>query len=522
MNTIRYLWGHTLKNRVRDVFKKPALLIAYLLMLALLVFVLVMGGDAHVETGDVSRTYTGYAAILVLAFVFIGMLTIWNGLKQGTSLFSMADVNLLFTAPLSPRRILFYGIMKQAGIMLAAALLMLFQYPNMRNNGLPPMALVGLIFAYALMGFSSNLLAAVVYAFSAGSGKRKKRVYTAMLALIAAIVLGAGVAALSSPGGNFLAGLTGFFGSDYWNYVPLFGWARGLAIAFAELEWMKALLFGALMLVSVGGCALLLLRTDMDYYEDVLLAAERANQATANAQEGRMVEQGSVSSRVKRDQGALWGTGAFAFTGRMLREQSRRGIGFFDAGTLAALAGPIFGLIFFSGDMMAEGGLWAVIGMSVWFLLFFNLQSGFARELAYPTIFLAPERPVNKLLAVMLPGILKSAVDGMLFALSIALLYRAPVLDCFACWLIYISALFLFSAGMLLIERILGTSKNKALIMMVYVLVLLLLCLPGIFIAELIAPTLLVSYFLFALWNALIGLILVFLCRNILHSMDMG
>jgi hypothetical protein len=82
----------------------------------------------------------------------------------------------------------------------------------------------------------------------------------------------------------------------------------------------------------------------------------------------------------------------------------------------------------------------------------------------------------------------------------------------------------LYSAGMLLVERILGSSRNTALIMIVYVLLLMFLITPDMIGAILMGEKLFVfaAYFLFAVWNAAVALIVIFLCRNILGSMDVS
>ncbi|MDL2218635.1 putative ABC exporter domain-containing protein, partial [Christensenellaceae bacterium OttesenSCG-928-M15] len=401
-----------------------------------------------------------------------------------------------------------------------ASLFMLFQYPNMARNGLPPISLLGLVVAYALMGINTNLLAAVIYAFVAGNSKRRKRVYDALaLSLLVMLLLGVWTALKSD---TMLDGVVRFLGSDNWNYIPVFGWARGLAIAFATSDFAMVALFMALMAAGIGGTALLLVRTDMDYYEDVLLAAERANQAREDARAGRIAEQGEVSRRIKRNAGPLKGRGAMAFTFRILREQSRRGIGMLDMGTLGAAAGPLFSLIFFDTEMIADAGLWPVLIMTMWLMIFLQMQSSFARELSYAPIYLAPVSSFQKLIGIMLPGVIKSMADAVVFAACIYFFFGASVFHAAATWLIYISIAFLFSAGLLLVERILGASRNKVLVMMVYLILLLVLAIPGVFLAQALTASEFFGYMIYAAYNIFIGCLVVFLCRNILHQMDVA
>jgi len=521
MNAIGYLWRRSLKNRLLQVLKKPLILVMYLLLLAFLLFVL-FGIPAEQPQGK--QNFSGYAAVLIGVFLFIAATAVVNGMKRGMALFSMADVNLLFKAPVSPRTILLGGIAKQAGTLLLASVFLLFQYPNMqRMAGLDTAALMGLLVAYVLMGISTQAFSALLYAFCAGSEKRRKGVYAALFALI----LGMAAAFLLQLGKtqDVRGALTAFFGSDGWDYVPLVGWARALAIAFARGQWTTALLYGALLLLSVAAFTLLLQRTDMDYYEDVLLAAERANQAQEDAKAGRFAtSQGSVSARAGREMGPMFGRGAAAFTGRILREQARGGVLLLDAYSFGAAAGPLICMVTFDKATLAEAGLWPVFGMTAWMMMFLYMSSGLTRELSYPVLYLAPSSPWRKLMAVLLPQLMKAAVEGVLFAALVMLLFHAGLAEGVIGVLVYVSIAMLYAAAVLAVERILGASRNKALILLVYVGLLLLAVTPGmvgaIMLTDVLTPRL--SYLAFAAWNAALAMLIVFLFRNLLHSMDVA
>ena len=50
------------------------------------------------------------------------------GFKNGASMFTLSDVNLLFPAPIRPRAVLYYGLFRQLGASLLLGLFLLFQY----------------------------------------------------------------------------------------------------------------------------------------------------------------------------------------------------------------------------------------------------------------------------------------------------------------------------------------------------------------------------------------------------------
>lgn len=522
MKAISYLWRRSIRNGILQAFKKPGVLLLYLLLAAFMIWSFIISNSGSITAQ--SRNVQGYAAVLVGVFLFIAGFSIYNGLKQGTALFSMADVEYLFTAPVSPRTILLSGIAKQAGIMIFASIFLLFQYSNIRRlAGLDAMALVGLMVSYTILGISLHILSACLYAYSAGSPARRKRIDTSFFAVLCAMLALFALTVLRQ-GGAIHDALGTFFGSDAWNFVPIIGWARGLAISITEYRFAGAAVYFTLMLLSAVGFTMLLQRTDMDYFEDVLLAAERANQAKEDKKAGRISEQGTVGKHVKREQGALWGTGAFAFTGRLLREQSRRGLYYFDISTLAAAAYPLICMILFDSEMLNEGGLWPIYSLTAWIMIFLNLRGGMGRELAYPVLHLAPASAWKKLTAVLLPQFMKGAVDGLAYAAFLMLFLHRTPMEFAASWLVYLTISMLYAAGMVLVERILGSNRNVALVMIVYMLLLLLLISPGMIGAMLLGGKLAdyAPYFLFAAWNAAVSLSIVFLCRNILGSMDVA
>ena len=521
MRAIVYLWLRSLKNRFLLVLKKPAVLVLYLLILGFVVYMLF--GPALSREAPGTKEISGYSAILFGVFFFISGISVMTGLKQGTALFSMADVNFLFVAPVSPRKILVGGILKQAGILLAASIFMIFQYPNMRNAaGLDGYALLGLMASYALIGFSSQILSALLYAFCAGSSKKRNYVNYALSLICVGIV---GGFLLFLPGrGDMQTALTQYFSADAWNYFPFVGWARGLAVSFASYQWAGAMLYTVLLLLGTLVCALLLQRTNMDYFEDVLLAAERANQKQEDAKAGRFTSQGEVSAKIKRDKGPLYGAGALAFTGRILREQSRSGVFLLDLYSLGAFAGPIMAMLFMPREVLNDGWLWGVLNMSVWMMIFLNMTGGIGRELQYPVLYLAPVNAWNKLMAVLLPQLLKAVVDGVLFAILGVLLFHGTFLEGVTAVLCYASISLLYMAGMLIVERVLGPNKNKALIITVYIVLLLLLVMPGMIGSMILSESIpgIMTYFIFTAWNILVSMLVVFFSRGILHNIDLA
>lgn len=206
MKALLYLLRKTIQNALRELVKKPVTLIPYLVIVGLLIFSATMTSGE--PAGEV-RNLNAYAAIVNGVFLLIFCTSLLQGLKQGMALFSMADVNLLFTAPVNPRKILIYGVVRQAGILVLASVCMLAQYPNLRMNcGLGGEAVAGLMIGYILVGVFCQLFSANLYALCAARPQWRKRVDAMLKGFM--VLLAIGVVIFAMRGGDFVSALVHF------------------------------------------------------------------------------------------------------------------------------------------------------------------------------------------------------------------------------------------------------------------------------------------------------------------------
>ena len=388
--------------------------------------------------------------------------------------------------------------------MVAASLFMIAQYPNIRINfGLGGDALAGFMIGYCLLGICSQLISVNLYAFCASSPERRTKVERVQKITVALAL--AALAYFVLTMGDIAAALRGFFGGDFWNYIPVLGWCRAIT-AFASVgNWGMALLFVGLMLLACGGCVMFLVRTNSDYYEDVLVSAEAARDAASAAKSGRFsLGSGTVSKRVKREMRPLRGEGAWAFMYRILRERSRRGSGVFDMPMIGAAAVPLLSRVIFGTELVSgEGGMWPVFAMAAYLMIFLMLTNTVAQEFARPYLHIAPAGSFVKLVAICVPHVLKQGLDAVVFAIVSYFTFNLPVQDAVLAGLTYWSIAAVYTAGVLLVQKLLGRYKTASVVMILYILILLLLVAPGIVGAILLRGIVgtVMSYFVCIAWN---------------------
>ncbi|MBQ3108598.1 MAG: putative ABC exporter domain-containing protein [Clostridia bacterium] len=520
MSAFWYLIRRTIVNTFKQSLKKPAQTILYAVLIIFVGFSMVMAGKEG-NVPEAPQNLDVFAALVLAIFTLIFVLSIFQGLKQGNAIFSMSDVNFMFTSPLSSRRILLYGILRQAGILVLASLFLLAQYANIRLNfGLSVGTIGYLMLGYVLCGVCAQVLSADLYAYCAGDPAHRKRVETILKAL--GVLLAAGLILCGvNAQGDILGTLRSFFGADWWDYVPILGWTRAIVLYGAVGEIGKVLLFSFLMLLACCAAVLWLLRTSSDFYEDVLLSAENAHTIKQAANEGRMVSMGKVTDRAKRKMQPLKGKGAMAFFYRALREKQRKSLWFLDMATFAAIAAPLFGRII-GGMDAGDVGLWPPLLMGAYLLLFLGMNNSVALELTHPYIYTAPASSFAKLAAISLPSVTKYVVDAVIFAVLSVVLMETPLWEAVLGGITYWSIGVLFTAGVLLIQRVLGNLKNKVLIVLLYMFILILLVVPGIVLAMVLESTLgsAVGYLLSIVWNLIAAAAITAACHNLLNAMD--
>jgi hypothetical protein len=167
----------------KSIFKKPAVLIGYILVAIFLGAMIVL--SFVMPSGLVRQSSSElFRGIMMIVFIFLYYTTLKLGIEKGSSYFRAADVNLIFTAPISPNKVLLYGFIKQIAGTFALLFIAIFQIPNLKNNfvmmpyGVPMLMLsvVAYAMAYPLMGM-------VIYSFTSKSKKRKLVVKRILMAV---------------------------------------------------------------------------------------------------------------------------------------------------------------------------------------------------------------------------------------------------------------------------------------------------------------------------------------------------
>ena len=98
---------------------------------------------------------------VVLAVLFFSVIT---ADKNGSFIFLMADVNLLFSAPMKPQSVLLFRLMSQIFLTLFASIYLLFQLPNLIVNlGMDAMTVIAIMAVWVMTLVYGKLLNILIY-----------------------------------------------------------------------------------------------------------------------------------------------------------------------------------------------------------------------------------------------------------------------------------------------------------------------------------------------------------------------
>ena len=115
--------------------------------------------DQPMSPQDIALVKTHVESVVLLLFLVILLWGMYTGSKNGTEIFQMTDVNLLFTAPLKPQSVLMFRLSFQMIATVFASVYLVFQIPNLvLNMGLGASAIVA-IFVECFLHENKNTIA---------------------------------------------------------------------------------------------------------------------------------------------------------------------------------------------------------------------------------------------------------------------------------------------------------------------------------------------------------------------------
>lgn len=390
-----------LVNNIKLILRNPLRLLPYAALIGYFTFIYGQGVKSRNENASEIQNLDGMpepdfavqnilGGITILALIFL-VFQLYRATKNNVSFFKMADVNLLFTAPVKPENLLLYYMARSILPSLGGALLfivygasqMASQFElNLRNA-------VFLVLGFALFFFMVFPIRFLIYTLHTKYG---------VMEYIRGGIIGLGLALalmIMIPGlmaEKFWQGMFSWIASPWFNLFPLVGWSRGIMSFVAHGNVLLAVAFIGLYGLTYFTVVKLVIQYAGYYYEDVLEATKTNEDKLDKVRGKQEVDEGTYSLNAKK-QLALpdFGVGAKAFYWRNYVHSSRQDFH------------PLFGIyslslagigIVFAGLSNFDWFSHKVLYFYLLFILFFYFMAGIGRanvgDLKKPFFILVP------------------------------------------------------------------------------------------------------------------------------------
>ncbi|MDG1278417.1 MAG: putative ABC exporter domain-containing protein [Algoriphagus sp.] len=354
-----------LLNNIKLILKNPLRLLPYVAIVGYFSFMywlrLGKGEDsvqqmpeidpnAIPEVNFAGQNIVGGVTILALALLIYQL---FRATKKNVSFFKMADVNLLFTAPVKPENLLIYYMGRSILPSLGGAILFTF-YGISQIADKFELSFGNLFFTILGLGFFLFMIQPIrflVYTLHTRFGVME---YIKNGVIVLAILLSAMILIPGLMADKFWQGMFSWIGSPWFDFFPIVGWSRGIMSFWVHSNWILSSAFVVLYGLSYFVVLKLVIQFSGYYYEDVL-EATKSNEEKLEKVRGKKEQSEANFSLNSKKKLALpdFGPGAKAFYWRNYIHASRQDFH------------PLFGV--YSLILAGLGILFAILSLFDWF-----------------------------------------------------------------------------------------------------------------------------------------------------------
>ncbi len=518
MSALLYIILKSAKNSLRELIRKPGKLALYLLAAAGIVGIVILSYFTRPSAENQVPLYW-FSGIFFLFCSFFVIIAIIKGTASGDTMFEMNDVNLLFVSPISPRKVLLYGILRLAKTSFLAGFFIIFQANSLANFGIGFDGVLLILLGFMTCIIVLTIASQMIYSLTNGNARRKILVKLIACAMFLPLVAVFAISLLRT--GDAVDALQRAIQSPCLTFVPFAGWtAAGITrLLFGNLL-PGLLLIGANLFVALALVTAILL-SRQEYYEDTLVATETAFQKKRAASEGN-INLDSSTKKVSVVKTGISGSGAAALFGKHLRESFRQNrLGFLNLASCLMIVSWV-ALIFFVKDMVMA------IQILMWIQIFLIGTGRGLKETYSHYIYMIPESSLKKILWSNMEVMIKTLIESILIFGIGGMAAQANGLVILCCIVAYtLFSLLLLSINYLSM-RFTGANISMGLLIIIYYFSVVIAMVPGVMGALVVGFGIggvsgtIVGLLILSAWELAAGLACFALSRGVLHRCDMA
>ena len=362
------------------------------------------------------------SGILLVMVIF----EVMSAEKNGSNIFTMADVNLLFASPMRPQSVLLFRLCCQMGAMIFLGIYLLIEVPMMITSmGFTPLSAVVAVLTFAMAVIFGKLLNVLLYTLCSTNAVLKKWLRPALYVFVALVGLGYVAVWQQTPGTTPWSAAIDYFSAPWSRYLPIWGWLRAIVMFSLEENLLGVGLCALGLVAAMIGMVVLIRHIRADFYEDALAHSSETAELLQAAQENRTTgvvrkNKKDRSDKLVRD-GMKHGCGANVFFFKAIYNRFRFGHLRFFTKTAETYLVAALGIVLLERLVLETDSLLPVALTLSAFVFFRALGNPLPQDIGSNIFLMTPESSWAKMFWSMLGGTVNCALD-LLPAMLVAML----------------------------------------------------------------------------------------------------
>lgn len=517
MKALCLLWFMKTKASLRNLFKKPSSAIFTIFVVLLYGFIFYAFFFLPKDNTLMLVNFELHSSILIF-IGFLALMLFSTMLSSKKALFSGEDAYFLFSGPFHKKQIMTFLSFQTflQSILLAFFALIFFIGMNMQikvDLGFIMLALVGSVIT--IMTFL--IFIDYSYVLSIGDQKYKKMNY--VIAGIFVLILAVILILTYIQTGRIQTIMIDFIESPLFYYVPVFGWLKLTLISYVESKMILTVLGLLLLMICLIVIYLLFISYKGDFYEQAL---EDSLELSKRLKEFKAGNQDALRNvKVKKINVKRFYNGAFAVLSKNLLIMKKKG-------SLVSWNDLLSIGIYLIITIFSNMGFGFFIYMMVIWLFMMMQTSDLTAELKNYQIYLIPDQPYKKLIAVMIPTFMKVSVIGVLSFVIVGIYYHESILNILMYLLNMFGYIFVFMSASVLTIRILKSRSTRVFENMMRMLIMLVSALPSVLLTVILVmtnsltPTTLTIISIASLaMNFILSFIILWACQGMMNGREL-
>ena len=431
------------------------------------------------------ETYRIVEAVIGGILLVMVIFEVMGAEKNGSNIFTMADVNLLFASPMRPQSVLMFRLCCQMGAMIFLGIYLLIEVPMMITSfGFTPLAAVVAVLTFAMAVIFGKLLNVLLYTLCSTHVTLKKWLRPALYLFVAAVAVGYIAVWQGEPGMTPWSAAIAYFSASWSRYVPIWGWLRAIVMLSLENNLPGVALCAVGLIAAMVGMTLLIRHIRADFYEDAMAHSSETAELLQAAQESRSTgvvrkNKKDRSDKLLRD-GIKHGWGANVFFFKAMYNRFRFGHLRYFTKTAETYLITALGVVLLDRMVFHSGSLLPVALVLSAFVFFRALGNPLPQDIGINLFLMTPENSWAKMFWSMLGGTVNCILD-LLPAMLVAVIGLGESPLAAVAWLLFaVSIDFYASMAHTFIDLSVSGRLTKQIQQVILILVLYFGLLPDI------------------------------------------